>query len=545
MITAAPPAALPAPAIDPVRGFWRVVPYFTRLRWRLLAANMRGAPSLAWGTALGMFAAAAVGMIGGGSLWATGRSSDSAQHLAPTAMAGLVFLVAALGVAAGVAQAVDPRVIATEPLRSRDATLGQLVLVATGPAGISAAGLGIGFLGGWTRGFDGLAIVVLAVVAWLLSMLLVSRGLTAALGLLTVRHPRAGQLVAGFAVLGAYAVSQILPRVAGRLDQGGRERMAGWARWTPPGQLGDALAKAPDQPAEAWLHLAAGAAWLPILAVATHVAMHRMRTAQPRPDLAVTGEGRFWGVMRSWCGEGPTGAAAFRSIAVRLRSPREILQAVIGTAIGLGVALGPVVATSGGESSVVLVGGAVQLAVLLTAGNSLGADGPALASEILAGLDGKTLATAKARSITIVGLPLLLVPLLPAALTGAWHLVPAGMLVALGAIAAGTGGAIVQSAYAPIALPEADNPFASGDAGRGCLVGVLTGVSLLIQALLALPVGAAIYFLMFRVSTETTTAIAGAAVPFGFFIRHVGIRLAARRIDRFTPELLVEITPAR
>lgn len=541
MITATPVAT----ELRPVRGVLQVVPFFTRLRWRLLAANMRGAPSLAWGTALGMFAAVAVGMVGGGSLWASGQSSSEPQHLAPAAMAGLVFLVAALGIAAGVAQAVDPRVIATEPLRSRDATLGQLVLVVTGPAGIAAVGLGIGFLGGWSRGWDGLGIVALAVVAWMLTMLLVSRGLTAALGLLTVRHPRTGQLIAGFAVLGAYAASQILPRAAGRFDQGGRERLADWARWSPPGQLGDALAKAPTAPGEAWGHLALGAAWLPVLAIVTHVAMHRMRTAQPRPDLAATGESRGWRLVRAWCGDGPVGAAAYRSVAVRLRSPREILQAVVGGAIGLGVALGPVVATSGGDSSVVLVGGAVQLAVLLTAGNSFGTDGPALASELLAGVDGSTLARAKARSITIVALPLLLVPFLPAAITGAWHFVPAGMFVALGAIAAGTGGALVQSAYAPIALPEADNPFASGDAGRGCLVGVLTGVSLLVQALLAVPVGALVYFTMFRVSTETATAIAALSVPFGFLIRRIGIRLTARRIDERAPELLTEITPAR
>jgi hypothetical protein len=64
-----------------------VVPVFTRLRWRLLRANLRGPSSLAWGTALSIIAAASVGIIGGSILWVTGAGRESSDEAAPIAMA--------------------------------------------------------------------------------------------------------------------------------------------------------------------------------------------------------------------------------------------------------------------------------------------------------------------------------------------------------------------------------------------------------------------------------------------------------------------------
>jgi ABC-2 type transport system permease protein len=232
-------------------------------------------------------------------------------------------------------------------------------------------------------------------------------------------------------------------------------------------------------------------------------------------------------------------------VLVRVRTPREILQIVVGTAVGVGVAVGPVFATSGGTSSVVLIGASIQLTILITAGNTFGLDGPALASELLAGADGRTMARAKARSTLIVGLPLVAIPVVPAALTGGWFLLPAGVLVAAGALLAGTGGAVAQSAYAPIALPDTDNPFASGDTGRGCLVGVLTFTSLVVQALLAAPVGLLLYLALPDMDAPWVTLLAAAAIPVGWAVLATGTWLAARHVDRHGPDLIVAITPSR
>jgi hypothetical protein len=509
-------------------------------------ANLRSGTSLAWGTGLALLSAAFVGIVGGGSLWAVGLVTAQPGEVAIVVLGTVTVGVTVLGIAAGVAQAIDPRVIATEPLRTRDASLGHLVLVAAGPAGIGAVGLAIGFIGGWLPRAGGViagCIVVAAVVSWLFALLLVSRGVTSLLGLLTVRHPRVGQLVAAGVVLAAYLASQIVPRVVGRIDEGGLERLAGWYRFTPPGQLG--LAMTTPATGRAAAHLVVGSIWIPLLAVGTHMAMLRLRTAQPNAASKPTGVQRSWRLIARACGGGARGALAYRTIAVRLRTPREILQTVVGGAIGLSVALGPVIATAGGTASVVLVGGAIQLAVILTSGNSLGVDGPALASEFLAGADGKLVARAKLRATYVVMSPLVLVPVFPAVATQAWHLLPAGLLVAVGAVMSGTGGAVAQSAYAPIALPESDNPFAGGDTGRGCVVGLLTGFSLFVQAMLALPIGFVLVLALLAESTLLTTVVAAASVPVGWAIARLGARLAARRIDALTPELVAEVTPSR
>jgi hypothetical protein len=533
--------------VTAIRGWRQVVPVFATLRWTLLRANLRGPSSLAWGTGLALLTAAVVGAFGGLALWVGGRTTDRPEQVAVVAMTLFAVMVAVLGLAAGVAQAVDPRVISTEPLHHRDASLGQLVLVASGPAGIAAFGLAFGFLGGWSgRGGDlvGYAIALAVVIGWLVTMLLISRGATSLLGLLALRHPRTGQLVAGFTVLGAYIASQVVPRVVGDLRGEGLDRLADWARWSPPGQLGVALAASGDDSVAALGHLAVGSVWLFPLGWGTYRAMHRLRTAQPRVDTSSVGDSAFWRRLRRSCGSGARGALAYRTATVRLRTPREILQTVIGSAIGFGVALGPVIATSGGTSSVVLIGGAVQLTVLITAGNAFGVDGPALTNEVLAGASAADIAAAKARATIVLGAPMLLVPLLPAALTAGWHLLPAGLLVAAGALLAGAGGAVAQSAYAPIALPDTDNPFASGDTGRGCLVGVLTTLSLLVQAALAVPVGLALFSAFERVSTVIITLIASTSLLVGIVVLRAGERIAARRLEHHFPDLLVEITPS-
>ena len=61
----------------------------------------------------------------------------------------------------------------------------------------------------------------------------------------------------------------------------------------------------------------------------------------------------------------------------------------------------------------------------------------------------------KARSIAIVAAPLAVIgPLLAATITGEWRFFVAGLGVGVGALLAGTGAAIVQSALVPIAIPE-------------------------------------------------------------------------------------------
>ena len=92
-------------------------------------------------------------------------------------------------------------------------------------------------------------------------------------------------------------------------------------------------------------------------------------------------------------------------------------------------------------SGAVLVGGAIQLAVLFMSGNSFGSDGPPVTHELLAGAGPSMLARGKARSIAIVAAPLVVIgPVLAAAITREWGYLAAGLVVGVGALLAGTGG---------------------------------------------------------------------------------------------------------
>jgi ABC-2 type transport system permease protein len=108
------------------------------------------------------------------------------------------------------------------------------------------------------------------------------------------------------------------------------------------------------------------------------------------------------------------------------------------------------------------------------AGNSFGSDGPPLTHELLTGADIGDLVAGKARGVAVVAAPLAVVgPLIAAAVTDEWRYLPAGFGIGAGAVLAGTGAAIVQSALVPIAIPESDNPFAGGESGKGILAAVL------------------------------------------------------------------------
>ncbi|MEZ5373702.1 MAG: hypothetical protein R2704_13460 [Microthrixaceae bacterium] len=51
------------------------------------------------------------------------------------------------------------------------------------------------------------------------------------------------------------------------------------------------------------------------------------------------------------------------------------------------------------------------------------------------------------------------------------------------------------SVNAPVAQPESSNPFASADAGQGCLSGVFLGISLALLGLVTIPPALAIGYL--------------------------------------------------
>ena len=77
-------------------------------------------------------------------------------------------------------------------------------------------------------------------------------------------------------------------------------------------------------------------------------------------------------LARRACGRGVSGAIAWRSLLTRFRTPRTALETFTGAGVGLAAVLVPTLTRDTVGSGAVLVGGAVQLAVLFMSGNSFG-----------------------------------------------------------------------------------------------------------------------------------------------------------------------------
>jgi len=522
---------------------------FARLRWKVLRGALNTDGAQKWAVAVGLIGSVLVGAIAAAVLFVTGRTADDPTTLFALATVGITFAVLMIGVIAGLTQPVDPRVLATEPLTDRQLGLGVLAASASGPPGLSAGLVGLGIFAGAARGPGSIPAVSLGVLAFLVTLLLVSRTTVNALGLLTVRFPRAGQLAVGVSSLLFYAAFQIVPRVVGDIDADERARIADGLRWTPMGQLGRALGVAGDDPWAALGHVAIGSLWLAPLAwifawstrrllVATpRDRRRRARTERPHPVKALA---------RRACGSGGVGAVAWRGVLTRLRTPRTALETFTGAGVGLAIVLVPALTVDDVGAGAVLVGGAVQLAVLFMAGNSFGSDGPAGATEILTGVDPAVLVRGKARSVAVVAFPIALIgPLIAAGVAGEWNYLPAGILVGVGGLFAGVGGAMVQSILVPIAIPESDNPLATGDSNKGWFAAFALALVLAGLAVITLPVALALFWAVGQASLPLVTFFAALTLGAGVGVFRAGVAVAARRWRDDEPGLFASITPAR
>lgn len=524
-----------------------LIPTYVRLRWRLLRGALRRGGAEQVGAVLSTGAAALMGLGLGFAAARIGRTSDAADEFIVVYCALLTAFVLGIGVVAGIAQPIDPRVLAAEPLRDRDRVLGQLAASAFGPPGLAGIVAGVGAVVGMLRGVASIPVVVLATFAWLVGLLLVARTATNLLALLANRLPRVGQLAVGAAGLLFYGAVQLLPRQLAGLGTEQRHELADTAALTPPGRLGRAMTEAGT--ADGWWHLLLGSAWLAVLVPLFVVTTIRLSRATRHAGALDSGRALRSPVARAarrLCGRGAPGAIAWRSILVRFRTPRTALETFTGAGVGLSVVLVPALARDAAGSGAVLVGGAVQLAVLFMAGNSFGSDGPPLTHELLTGADIGELVAGKARGVAVVAAPLAVVgPLIAAAVTDEWRYLPAGFGIGAGAVLAGTGAAIVQSALVPIAIPESDNPFAGGESGKGILAAVLLLGVLVALGTATVPVALALLWAVEEQHTVLVTLLGGASLGLGWLVVRAGVTIATARLRRHEPELVTAVTPAR
>lgn len=518
---------------------------FVRLRWRLLRGAVRRGGADQVGAILSTVVSALVGAGAGIALAVGGRATDARSDLAVLTCSLVLLGMTGFGVVAGVTQPVDPRVVAAEPLADRHRAIGVLAAAAAGPPGLAGVVVGLGLAIGMVHRPAAIPVVAGGVIAWLLSLLLVARTATNLLALLLDRFPRAGQLVVGGVGIAFYGSFQVVPALIGELDDGHRSRLADVAAWSPPGQVGRALGDPTDRAAV--VHLALGAVWLPLLALAFERSERRLATSVRRHRGSAAAEtGAVQRLGRLLCGTGAVGAIAWRSLLVRFRSPRTALETITGASIGLAAVLAPALLRDDPGSGAVLVGGAVQLAVLFMSGNSFGSDGPAITHELLTGVDVGDVVAGKLRSIVIVAAPIAIAgPFIAAGLTGEWRYLPAGCCIGAAGLLAGSGAAIVQSAVVPIAMPDSDNPFASGETGKGVLAALSLIAVLSALALATIPIALAMLWATERGDLGLVTLLAVVAVIVGWLIARLGRTLATRRIARRQPEFVASVTPAR
>jgi hypothetical protein len=530
---------------------------FVALRWRLLRGSLRGKGSEKVGVIVSTVASGLIGAGVGLAVAVGGRSIADDENLFVVFCVVVAFAMLGVSVVAGVTQPVDPRVIATEPLSDRDRAIGLLASTASGPPGLMGCLIGIGLGVGATRSAASILIVVPAVVAWLATLLLLTRTATNALGLLSNRFPRTGQVVVGLSGLVFYGAFQVVPMVLGDLDRGDRDRLARVLSINPVGQIGRALGAADESAVAAVGHLALGVLWLPILAAAfgsttqaLTVSTRHGQTSGTATTMStmsnVSDVSTVRRLVRRACGSGGAGAIAWRSILTRFRTPRTALETFTGAGVGLAAVLVPTLLRDAVGGGAVLVGGAIQLAVLFMSGNSFGSDGPALANELLAGAGPSMLARGKTRSIAIVAAPLVVIgPVLAAAITEEWAYLPAGIMIGVGGLLAGSGGAIVQSTVVPVAIPDTDNPFAAGETGRGMMAALLLGAVLLALAVVTLPVALALLWANARGSVALVTVFGAGTMAVGWSLMRGGVAFSTWRLTHRGPEFVAALTPSR
>lgn len=535
----------------------RLIVQFIRLRWRLLRGSLRGDGSERIGVIASTTASAFVAVVGSFALAAVGRTIDDPTTVFVVVTVAGVAAVVMLGVISGVSQPIDPRVLAAEPLGNGHRSIGLLAATAVGPPGLAAIALGAGLGVGAVRQPHTAMIVVPAVLAWLIALALAARTATNLLALLVNRAPRLGQVVMGLSGLAIYVTLQLTPTLLVRIGASGRDLITDVLTWTPVGQLGRSMAVAESSMIAAGGHLVLGSLTVPLLGV-----VHAFSTR--RLTEAASHSGSRWGSTRRagrsptdtrpmhrparWYvgGAGAVGAVARRAVLTRFRAPRTAIETFLGGGIGLAAVLAPALLRDEAGSGAVLVGGAVQLAVLFMAGNTFGNDGPALANELLTGVPPRTLALGTARSIAFVAAPIAVAgPLVAAGVTGEWRFLPAGLLVGFGGLLAGTGGAIVQSTFVPVAMPDSDNPFAHGESGRGLVAALLLLTVLVVLALATVPLFLALFWANAFGSALWVTAFGVITLAVGWGLMRAGVAVSARRITTHGPEFVRAVTPTR
>jgi hypothetical protein len=187
----------------------------------------------------------------------------------------------------------------------------------------------------------------------------------------------------------------------------------------------------------------------------------------------------------------------------------------------------------------------LHFAVLFDGNNAYGMDGPAMWVEVASGADAGLLTRSKVlSSLLVMAAPTALLPVVLAAISGGWQWLPAAWLIGAGSLTAAAGVSVVGASLAPVALPDSPNPLAAGDTGQGCIAGLVLAVSMLVLAVVSLPVAAVVVVGSGR-SVAAGTAAAFLAPVIGSLLLAGCMVLARGKLRGREAELVQAVTPGR
>ena len=528
---------------------WRVVRLFARLKLRLVRNEWRRGAAARIGLVLSWLGAVVVGVAGASVVAATDLTQGRALRAFTLAAAALgLAVVIAPAVAMGVSEAIGPEHLKPFPLTRRQQVAGLLTAALIGPAPLSAALALAGVVVGVARATAAALPTVVAfgsVSVYLIGALAASRLPSVLLSrVLSSRRGRVAALaLASLLGVAVYGMQFVL-RAVHRLSNDALDRLAGVARWLPPGALGRSLGLAAlGRTAAAAASLAVGTAGVVVIFGVWSIAMRRQlglaptsAVARRNPTAAPLFDGLSAALPRS-----SIGAVAARELRYQVRDPRRRVQALTALVMGL---VWPVVnnlQSSQGRDATVLFATAACWLVVFGATNQFGLDGRAAWFDLSSTTAPRRLFIGRNLALFVPGFVAAGVAcIVLASLTGGWSYVPAALAVSAAGTIAGLGGANVASVVAPLPVPEG-NPLKSGNTGQGCVAGLLYGAALaLLTALLApLVIGIAVE----RSSPVRCLLVGAAGVPYGVLVWWVLTSIAARALRRRVPEVIRAIDP--
>lgn len=443
---------------------------------------------------------------------------------------------------------VDPSRLAPLPLERRELVQGLLVssMVGVMPVTTALALLSVLMLASSITS----AVIIVASISILAALCVLLSQVGSAL-LTGLARGRVGRE----AVAGILSLISIVVAVSAQVAAGsGRtlslqqvETAAGLLRWTPGGWLGWGVARGLEGELLPALvaPLAAGLFTIALAWLWGVLLDRSLTTAEHRRSDADHDRSRWPGpgVLRPIRNAG-TRAAARRAIWTNRRDLRALMALAGQLPIVIALALPTLGALARRDPTAVLAAGFVGFYGGMTNANLFGIDGAGTWLDLTAAPSmrsvvwGKTIA-----NLVMVGPLTVLVAVALAAWTGGWVLVVPALAVAFAAYGTTTGLQAVASVRLPIPVAATPNPWSGTSSGAGCAAGLMVVVVMASSALLSLPGLLPVLIFAGRGDLLLSILLTPWAVGWGLLAWILGVRRAARNLDRDIASLCTSLAP--